>query len=219
MPSNDPWGPSPFVAWLEERVDARDWDFIDELGLDPIEGLQDELSALLTRELSYQSIHFQPYLYALARLMRPTKVVETGVAVGASTYYLLWALDKNQSGRLYSCDPMLTGDPRARIAMAGLILPASRWTLFPEISRGALPKVDAPWDIFVHDSDHGYENMLWELRNAWPRLRPGGILVCDDFAWEKPHVPNKAFREFLEEVKPAKVGMLGGYTAILEKQA
>ena len=49
-------------------------------------------------------------------------------------------------------------------------------------------------DIFIHDSLHTYDHMLFEYRTAWPHLRPGGILLSDDTDW------NRAFPTFAAEV-------------------
>lgn len=35
-------------------------------------------------------------------------------------------------------------------------------------------------DLFVHDSLHTRDNLLFELRAAWPKLRLGGLLMADD---------------------------------------
>jgi hypothetical protein len=64
-------------------------------------------------------------------------------------------------------------------------------------ARDLLPKllVDvASLDVFIHDSLHTYEHMLWEYRSAYPHLREGGLLVSDDAMW------NSAFPEFAREV-------------------
>jgi len=43
-------------------------------------------------------------LYVLCRTTKPAVVVETGVASGTSSSYILRALDRNSQGRLYSID-------------------------------------------------------------------------------------------------------------------
>ena len=46
-------------------------------------------------------------------------------------------------------------------------------TLAPE--KIALLRLDTDW----------YESTAHELRNLWPRLQPGGILIIDDYGWWK----------------------------------
>ena len=37
-----------------------------------------------------------------------------------------------------------------------------------------------PIDMFVHDSEHTYDNMRREFATVWDYLRPGGAVVADD---------------------------------------
>jgi hypothetical protein len=45
-----------------------------------------------------------PSLYLLTRLLRPNAIVETGVAAGVSSYFILQALQDIGKGQLYSVD-------------------------------------------------------------------------------------------------------------------
>jgi hypothetical protein len=57
------------------------------------------------------------------------------------------------------------------------------WTYIKGSSRRHLPgllKEVAPIDLFIHDSKHSADNLLFELRLAWRALRPGGAMVVDD---------------------------------------
>ena len=49
-------------------------------------------------------------------------------------------------------------------------------------------------DFFLHDSEHSYECMSFEFRNAWDALREGGVLVADDVN------VNSAWDEFARDV-------------------
>jgi len=40
-----------------------------------------------------------------------------------------------------------------------------------------LLKKVAEIDIFLHDSEHSYQNMLWEFQTAWLYLKAGGLLL------------------------------------------
>ena len=46
-------------------------------------------------------------------------------------------------------------------------------------------------DMFLHDSSHRLQHMLWEFREFWKRLRDGGLLVSHDVHF------NAAFPEFI----------------------
>lgn len=41
---------------------------------------------------------------------------------------------------------------------------------------GQLPTID----LMVHDSDHSYQWMRYELETVFPKMSTGGVLACDD---------------------------------------
>ena len=140
--------------------------------------------------------NYGPVLYALARLLRPEVVVETGVGSGVSSTFFLSAMEQNAIGRLYSIDLPI---PEARLLPpgkeTGWLVPQelrARWTLTLGDSRVELPALLerlGKIDFFYHDSDHSYEHMTWEYSAAYPYIRPGGLLLSDDIrsnqAWEE----------------------------------
>ncbi|HEV2449411.1 MAG TPA: class I SAM-dependent methyltransferase [Thermoplasmata archaeon] len=122
-------------------------------------------------------------LYAWVRRNRPNRIVETGVANGVSSCVLLEALRRNGSGQLTSFDI---------VASAGELVPAELrpgWDLriLPASGRAAAFRSAmagiGPIQLFLHDSDHGYPWMELEMRTAWDRLAPGGLLAADDIDW------------------------------------
>jgi predicted O-methyltransferase YrrM len=136
--------------------------------------------------------------YAVARALRPHTVVETGVQHGVSSAYILKALEANGSGSLHSIDVgENTEMPPGR--ELGWVPPSrlrSRWSLQIEDSRTALPRLMAeisPIDLFIQDSLHTYDHMMFEFEVAYPALRPGGILMADDATW------NASFDDFARQ--------------------
>jgi Methyltransferase domain len=144
-------------------------------------------------------------LYGLVRTLRPELVVETGVANGVSSAFILAALRANGTGRLVSIDLPFTVDEGAPSALiAGSTITTDQWSpippgrspgwLVPEElrdrwdlrlgdSRVLLPHVLAESGeigVFLHDSLHTVEHMLFEFDAAWPRITGGGLLVVDD---------------------------------------
>lgn len=133
-------------------------------------------------------------LYSICRTVRPDNVVETGVASGVSTSYLLCALEENGHGRLHSIDyPTFEPD-------TGWIVPdylKYRWDLLVGRSSARLePLLDRLESIavFFHDSEHTYENMMWEYETAWTHLLPGGILLSHNIDF------TDAFPDFCEKM-------------------
>lgn len=151
-------------------------------------------------------------LYCIVRKIMPDTVVETGVCNGLSSASILSAMQMNQSGRLYSIDlpqmldecekrgsgaPVLDGGVIASGREPGWLVPEylrDRWDLRLGKTQHLLPALLEELgtiDMFLHDSEHSYECMTFEYNQAYPRLRPGGVLVSDDVKW------NKAFSDFV----------------------
>jgi cephalosporin hydroxylase len=122
--------------------------------------------------------------YALCRALRPEVALETGVAYGVTSAFVLAAMARNGRGALHSVDlPPLA---RGADAHVGALVPASlrsRWTLHRGASRRVLPALLGrlgPITLFVHDSLHTYLNVRDELRLVGPRLARPAAVVIDD---------------------------------------
>ena len=111
----------------------------------------------------------------LIRQVKPKLIVETGVSEGVSTQKFLQALDDNGEGQLISIDP----SPAYQIAHP-------RWTLIRDLSVNVLAKLyheHGPFDMFVHDSDHGAECQTFEYETALRFVAPSGYILSDDITW------------------------------------
>jgi hypothetical protein len=156
-------------------------------------------------------MHYMVY-YVMTRLLKPDIVVETGVNEGVSSAFILNAMEHNQHGKLYSIDlpnidielapggrRQIDGVPEDK--ETGYMVPdnlRSRWELLlgdaKDLLPVLLPKLPGI-DIFIHDSLHSYDHMLFEYRTAWPYLSPNGILLSDDIDY------NDAFPHFTSEIQ------------------
>lgn len=124
-------------------------------------------------------------IWCLIRHLRATRVVETGVAHGVTSRFILEALQSSNDGRLWSIDlpVQLHPDLHSRIGICVGDGFARRWSYIKGSSRRRLPALlrrIGPIDLFIHDSRHTEYNLLFELREAWRFLRPGGAMVVDD---------------------------------------
>ncbi|HEX7480528.1 MAG TPA: class I SAM-dependent methyltransferase [Polyangiales bacterium] len=146
--------------------------------------------------------------YAVCRGLRPSVVVETGVAHGVTSAFVLTALAANAHGELHSIDLPPLGVDADRFV--GALIPSacrSRWHLHRGASRRVLPGLLArigPIDVFVHDSLHTEQNMGFELQSVLPHLRRPGVVISDDIEG------NRAFERFASSSNPS-------YTAVLRE--
>lgn len=160
-----------------------------------------------------------PELYVIVRILKPSIVVETGVAAGLSSAFILRALEDNNEGVLYSVDlPNYEVVYGPKIGMApisilpegrkpGWIIPQdlrNRWNLILGMSSMTLDVLLGNLgyiDMFFHDSEHTYDNMMFEYKTSWSHMHHGGLLLSDNARC------NSAFRDFARTIgrKPTMV--------------
>ena len=116
-------------------------------------------------------------LYVVVRALRPGLMVETGVAHGKSSAFVLLGMDHNAIGELISIDLPPDGNlaDGSLTSMAGRptgwLVPErlrARWDLRLGDSLELLPEAlagNSP-DIFFHDSLHTFEHTTAELQLA-----------------------------------------------------
>ena len=116
--------------------------------------------------------------YALARILKPRVVVESGVDKGLGTCLLAAALLRNEAegspGRLYALD----------------LQPGAGWLVQAPYdsavefrfgdSHATLREMREPIDLFVHDSDHSYEHESEEYRIIKDRLSDVALVLSDN---------------------------------------
>jgi len=138
--------------------------------------------------------------FAVCRLLKPEIVVETGVAYGVTTAYILKALQMNEKGVLHSIDLPPLGENAD--VFVGYLVPEDlkdRWVLHRGTSKRILPSLLQMLqhvDVFVHDSLHTYWNIKRELNMVTPYLSKPSVVIADDIHG------NKAFLEWAMQVKP-----------------
>lgn len=180
--------------------------FRNVMFLDPLSGSVQRVSTSDDLRPGLMAKREAVVCYATIRYLRPKVVIETGVASGLSTAYLLQAIADNEAGHLWSIDlpnvDSVSGRPSKYIpdqAMPGWLVPEGlkkNWTLVLGDARVQLPAVLAQTgtvDVFVHDSLHTYEHMSWEYNQVWERMPVGGVLLSHDV-----HI-NSAFADFCRE--------------------
>ena len=138
------------------------------------------------------------FLYLICKILKPEKIVETGVAYGLGSAYILQALHENKKGMLYSIDYVFR--PWESKSMIGALIPDNlrdRWKLIYGPSSRKLKNLLVSLgsvDIFFHDSLHTFDNMTFEFNTAWPFIKKDGFLLSDDIAG------NDAFYNFYSKM-------------------
>jgi hypothetical protein len=123
-------------------------------------------------------------IWCLIRHLRPKRVVETGVAHGVTSRFILEALNRNGAGHLWSIDlPPLERIWRKQVGAAVGDRFVEQWSYISGSSRRRLPELFSRLgeiDLFIHDSLHSERNVRFELDRGWRALSPNGVIVVDD---------------------------------------
>ena len=165
--------------------------YVNNTNLDSLRYSKKTPSGRLGRDTQSNAGHF---LYLIIRSLKPDIIVETGVASGESSTYMLQAMEDNKKGKLYSIDLPPSVDQFHRKIIfpkdksSGWIIPENlkhRWELHEGDSKDLLLpllKKLGTIDGFFHDSLHSYEHMMFEYETSWDYIRSEGILFSDDVA-------------------------------------
>jgi predicted O-methyltransferase YrrM len=194
-------------AWCEQRAEdvvefgrsrsAELWDESQEFG----QAFEREAEVKLRAAgVSMGGGGHYPLLYFLTRLLRPQVVIETGVAAGFTSAAFLQAMDRNESGRLYSSDFPYFRLPKPE-RYVGLLVDdrlKARWRLELLGDRENVPRLLAEAkrvDLLHYDSDKSYRGRRWVVERVTPLLNPGAIVVMDDIQ------DNWFFRDYTERTR------------------
>jgi predicted O-methyltransferase YrrM len=214
------WADERFLAYITGERVLRIRQFIDEPAHTHVflRHISECQKTFRTTHIESADLYAKKVLiqYAIVRALRPETIVETGVANGVSSAHVLLALHNNRQGILHSIE---IGDsaylPAGR--EPGWVVPdwlRGRWRFHLGDARQILPQLvrELPsLDLFTHDSLHTYEHMKFEFEQAFPCLRPGGILIADDALW------NEAFWDFARSKMVPNAQILHG-VGVLRKE-
>ncbi|MDD5130369.1 MAG: class I SAM-dependent methyltransferase [Candidatus Omnitrophica bacterium] len=180
-----------------------------------LEQFQQKFPLALRREVAWDDPSFI-FLYLLVKIIKPKVIIETGSNIGFSSSFIALAVKENNNNcKFYTIDPYLDYEwktmsfyehndvRKQKINFSKVIGRCAPLAIVPEdlkkhiilksgYSRDVLPgilKENEVIDIFFHDSDHGYRNMIWECACALPQVRLGGYVLVHDINL------NLAFRE------------------------
>jgi predicted O-methyltransferase YrrM len=152
---------------------------------------------------------YRCFLYLLTRAVVPEVFVETGVLNGFGSAFILLGMQHNRKGILISVDLPPSDErifaqgthPLPKGKSCGWAIPENlraRHQLLLGPAQKLLPEIfekKRSIDVFLHDSDHSYPHMMFELGLAWGYLKTGGWLLCDNVE------ANAAFEDFSRGVR------------------
>lgn len=210
---------SEVLEWCERHAsDIRDWVLPDQASLWE-NALSFAEKMKLEAEATLQGLDVQlgggghyGLLYFLVSSIKPSVVVETGVAAGFSSKAILTAMNENGSGHLFSSD-----FPYCRLEQPekyiGVLVDNSlkeRWSLHIEGDRKNIPAIVSELqpgclDLFHYDSDKSYSGRQFAFNALEPFLSDSSICIFDDIQ------NNWHFRDLVKsQTWPWKVFEFGG---------
>ncbi len=151
-------------------------------------------------ESIYELSIYRNFIYNYIRDAKPSLVLETGVLHGLTTSWILKALLDNKKGKLISVDikradwkkyfgnkkmgPGYEPDLKfPNYEASGWIVPdylKKNWKLIYGPSKKILPKINKKVDLFIHDSDHSYSNVKYEINWAL-KNNPNTSIIIDNY--------------------------------------
>lgn len=111
------------------------------------------------------------------------RYLEVGIFEGRS---LLWMMDRvltHQSSQATGIDIMIPDTLLSNVELSGS---SDRVTLIQGSSQEELRKLPLEsYDIVYIDGSHTAADVLADIVLSWGLLRPGGLMILDDYAWKR----------------------------------
>ncbi len=186
--------------FMEKHADSDMVEFLksSKQFMDDMATMQDKNKK--SRDL-YLPIHTM--LYMLCKKQKPSRIIETGVEKGGSTYAILKALNTvNINTYLYSIDIAENYTYKNEyVAKIGPLVTdhlKKRWKFVHGDAQkilGTVLEETGELDAFMALQGHTYEVQKHEGDTAWPHIKSGGIFVLDRPDWNE----GMYLKEFLAE--------------------
>jgi len=148
-------------------------------------------------------------LAAIVRFIRPTRYLEVGAFEGRSallfsglsaiqelTYPVhVTSVDSWQGGDEHQEEGLAMGAIEATFdqviqACCSWVPAESQFEKLKALSTVALADLrerQGYYDLILIDAGHKAKDVLQDLVYAWPLLRPGGVMILDDYTWVPKH--------------------------------
>jgi predicted O-methyltransferase YrrM len=137
------------------------------------------------RHFFFQRAKFDPH--------RPWTMVEVGSYEGSSAWWIMQNLLLSDESRLYCIDawPEAEGEARYQQFLRNIDELPSRGQIevIRDWSQNALRQLLAQGvkaDLLYVDGGHEAPTVLRDLVTGFDLVKPGGIVICDDYLWDDP---------------------------------
>lgn len=123
----------------------------------------------------------------------PRTVVEIGSFEGSSAWWIMQNLLLSPESRLYCIDPWAGADGEARyrkfLANIDELEGRDRIEVIRDFSVNALRELirrGVQADVLYIDGGHDAPTVLHDLVNGFDLVKPGGLMIADDYLWDDP---------------------------------
>ena len=174
--------PPSIIARMKASIDAiiqtTQAEYLDQL-LPPNDDLLAEMEAYAAQHrVPIADREVARFVEITARAIKARTALECGMAIGYSVIHLLRGM--SEDGRVITIDP---SDEMIRAAdgylsRAGL---RERARIEKGYALEVIPRLDETFDLVFIDAVK--EEYRGYLDLALPRLRPGGVVICDNLLW------------------------------------
>ena len=163
-------------------------------------------------------------LFSEIKHMKNVKYLEIGVFEGRS---LLWVWDNilpQSSVEIDALDSFpVTGTKERFIENVSQLIKQNIVRISHGTSESLIKNLPLNYyDLIYLDAGHSYKNVWNDTISLWPRLKPGGYLVLDDYFWKKFELPladrpEMAINDLLKESKGCYVLLHQSLQVYLQK--
>jgi Methyltransferase domain len=187
----------PEIRWVSKVVRCTPEEA--QAAVDDVAGQADSVRELIANIKTTGRTYYAQFpapidLFALVRLTKPKTIVESGVASGVSSTFMLLGTEANSEGILHSIDLPVARERKGRNESwaipdglsSGWAVPSklkNRW----DLREGRSEELLAPLlrevgfiDLYCHDSPVDLKHFQFEMDAIREYLKPGSVIVSDN---------------------------------------
>jgi predicted O-methyltransferase YrrM len=150
---------------------------------------------------------------------KPKSYLEIGVYEGQSLLYVAEWMEDNGGGYCIGVDPYYPDELERVVPGTERVLPpvnevydravsnidefhdnsttATSVQLIDRSSKEELPRLleaDMRFDMIYVDGSHHASDVLFDMVVGWELLKPGGVMICDDYLWRSAPIGHPNYR-------------------------